>query len=119
MLYIEGVAIRGGPESCGGAREGVVEALAGGVWAGLLSREINPLGCRRRPGRRKAMSAVTLARVAVGPCAVGEPGHVRKSPCARTGRSHVCLWSLVMPRPLWFAGWHAGGWRAVRGRPRP
>ena len=28
-LYTEGVAIRGGPESCVGVREGVGEALAG------------------------------------------------------------------------------------------
>jgi hypothetical protein len=28
-LYIEGVAIRGGPESCAGVREGVGEALTG------------------------------------------------------------------------------------------
>jgi RNA-directed DNA polymerase len=28
-LYIEGVAIRGGPESCAGAREGAGEALTG------------------------------------------------------------------------------------------
>ena len=41
VLYSEGVAIHGGPESCGGAREGVGEALTGGVWAGLLSREIS------------------------------------------------------------------------------
>jgi hypothetical protein len=40
VLYIEGVAIRGGPESCVGDREGVGEALTGGVQAGLLSREI-------------------------------------------------------------------------------
>ena len=42
-LYIEGVAIRGGPESCVGVREGAGEALAGAVRAGLLSREM--LGC--------------------------------------------------------------------------
>jgi len=30
-LYIEGVASRGGPESCAGVREGVVEALTGGM----------------------------------------------------------------------------------------
>jgi len=29
VLYIEGVAIHGGPESCGGAREGIAEALTG------------------------------------------------------------------------------------------
>src|SRR6266536_2919624 len=39
VLYIEGVAIRGGPESCVGVREGVGEALAGAVRAGLLSRD--------------------------------------------------------------------------------
>ena len=38
-LYTEGVAIHGGLESCIGAREGVGEALAGVVRAGLLSRE--------------------------------------------------------------------------------
>jgi len=45
VLYIEGVAIHGGPESCVGVREGVGEALAGGVQAGLLSREITVSGC--------------------------------------------------------------------------
>jgi hypothetical protein len=40
----EGLATHGGPEPCAGAREGVGEALAGGVQAGLLSREINPNG---------------------------------------------------------------------------
>ena len=44
----EGLATHGGPESCGGAREGVGEALTGGVQAWLWSREINDPGCRRR-----------------------------------------------------------------------
>ncbi len=44
VLYIEGVAICGGPESCVGVREGVGEALTGVVQAGLLSREINAIG---------------------------------------------------------------------------
>jgi hypothetical protein len=39
-LYIEGVAIHGGPESCVGVREGGGEALTGYAQAGLLSREI-------------------------------------------------------------------------------
>jgi hypothetical protein len=38
-LYIEGVAICGGPESCVGVPRGRSEALTGGVRAGLLSRE--------------------------------------------------------------------------------
>jgi hypothetical protein len=41
VLYIEGVAIHGGPEPCVGVREGVGEASVGVVWAGLLSREID------------------------------------------------------------------------------
>jgi hypothetical protein len=39
VLYVEGVAIHDGPESCVGVREGVGEAWTGGVWAGLLSRK--------------------------------------------------------------------------------
>ena len=44
VLYIEGVAIHGGSESCVGVRERVGEALTGGVQAGLLSREVNAFG---------------------------------------------------------------------------
>jgi RNA-directed DNA polymerase len=40
---IEGLATHDGPESCASAREGAGEALAGGVQAGLLSREINSI----------------------------------------------------------------------------
>jgi hypothetical protein len=69
------------------AREGGGEASVGVVQAGLLSREISGSGCRRRPNGRKATSAAAFSRVVVGPRAVGEPGHVRRSPCARTGRS--------------------------------
>ena len=70
VLYIEGVAIHGGPESCVGVREGVGEALTGVVQAGLLSREINVSGCRRRPIRRKAASSSALTRAGGGPRAV-------------------------------------------------
>jgi hypothetical protein len=70
VLYIKGVAIHGGPESCAGVREGVGEALTGVVQAGLLSREINSSGCRRSHTRRKATSSSALARVGGGPRAV-------------------------------------------------
>jgi hypothetical protein len=44
-LYVEGVAIHGGPGPCAGAREGAGEALVSGyVWAGLLSREMCEFG---------------------------------------------------------------------------
>jgi hypothetical protein len=88
VLYIEGVAIHGGPESCVVVREGVGEALTGGVWAGQLSREMTiRSGCRRSHNKRKAMSPAALSRAAGGARAVGEPRHARSSSCARTGRS--------------------------------
>src|SRR4051794_958162 len=70
VLYIEGVAIHGGPESCVGVREGGGEALTGVVQAGLLSREITISGCRRCLTRRKATSPPALARAGEGPRAV-------------------------------------------------
>src|SRR5215472_16476442 len=88
----EGVATHGGPESCGGAREGVGEALTGDVQARLLSREKETTpGCRRcqlggRPHPRAALCA-------------SRPGTPRgqrtractEAPCARTGRAHRSL----------------------------
>ena len=41
--YVEGIANHNGPESCGAAREGGVEALAGGRTGRVLSREIHAL----------------------------------------------------------------------------
>ena len=43
ISYVEGVANHNGPESCGAAREGGVEALAGGRTGRVLSREIHAL----------------------------------------------------------------------------
>ena len=39
VLYVEGLVSRDGPESCVVPRKGAIEALTGGAWAGLLSRE--------------------------------------------------------------------------------
>jgi len=93
VLYVEGIAIHDGPESCAGVREGVREALTGGVWAGLLSREIafgqgaDAFEWGGRPRRR-----LRYTRVAGGPCAVEEPLHARKFSCARTGRPDDRPW---------------------------
>ncbi len=43
VSYVEGVANHNGPESCGAAREGGVEALTGGRTGRVLSREIYAL----------------------------------------------------------------------------
>ncbi len=77
--YVEGLAAHDGPESCGGARKGVVEALTGVRAGRVFSRESNhPPGCRRRKQRRKATSEATLSPVAAEPRAVKDPEHVRK-----------------------------------------
>ena len=88
-LYIEGVAIHGGPESCAGVREGVGEALAGVRVGGAIEPrnqrfgvptpynwvEGNIVGRVSASGRRTPRGLRT--------CACTE------SSCARTGRSHA------------------------------
>jgi len=48
VSYVEGVANHNGPESCGVAREGGVEALTGGRTGRVLSREIYDLLCEQQ-----------------------------------------------------------------------
>ena len=92
VLYEEGVAIHFGPESCGGAREGVTEVLTGGVTSRVLSREIEvdfrapPLSLKARGNIGSADSARTF-RALRG-----------RRPCARTQAPHAgtgrpCDWS--------------------------
>ncbi len=45
---VEGLANHNGPESCGAAREGGVEALTGGRTGRVLSREIYALLCKQQ-----------------------------------------------------------------------
>ena len=49
LLYVEGLATHGGPESCVDDPRGRGEALTGHVQAGLSSRGISVPGCRRCP----------------------------------------------------------------------
>ena len=59
--YVEGVATHNGCELCVGVREGVGEASAA-VRAGWVIEPRNRVssGCRRRHGRRKAISLIAL-----------------------------------------------------------
>jgi hypothetical protein len=116
-LYIEGVAIHGGPESCAGVREGVGEALIGvrvgwaieprnqrfGVPTPYNEAEGNIVGCAFASGRRTLRGLRTCA------CA--------ESPCARTGRPDGRLSASMMPRPAGSRGGRSTLGQAARGRP--
>jgi hypothetical protein len=77
--YVKGLAAHSGPESCGDAREGVVEALTGVRTGRVFSRERDlPPGCRRRRSKRKATSEALISQGATESRAVKDPVHVRK-----------------------------------------
>jgi hypothetical protein len=102
---IEGLATHDGPESCAGVREDVGEALAGGVQAGLLSREITEIGVPTLFVRRKATPRATLHASRPRTPRGRRTRACTQVPCARTGRAHR--------RPL------PDQERAARGRLRP
>jgi hypothetical protein len=77
--HVKGLAAHSGPESCGDAREDIVEALTGERAGRVFSREINlPPRRRRRKGVRKATPAVPPTQGTAGPRAVADPVHARK-----------------------------------------
>jgi hypothetical protein len=77
--YVKGLAAHDGPESCGDARKGVVEALTGVRAGRVFSRERQlPPGCRRCRRGRKATPDAPVSRGVAGPRAVRDPVHVRK-----------------------------------------
>ena len=61
VSYVEGVANHNGPESCGAAREGGVEALTGGRTGRVLSREIHAL-LRKQQVLRDAEAVENVGR---------------------------------------------------------
>jgi hypothetical protein len=116
-LYIEGPAIHGGPESCGGAREGVGEALAG-VRVGWAIEPRNqrfgvPTPYNQAEGNIGGRVSASGWRTLRGlrPCACAE------SPCARTGRPDGRPLASNDAPSYGFAGWRAGVGRVAGGRP--
>ena len=116
-LYIEGVAIHGGPESCAGVREGVGEALIGVRVGGAMEPRNQRFGVPTPynwaegniAGRVIASGQRTLRGLRTCACA--------ESPCARTGRPDDRLSALMMPRPFGSRGGVSACGRAVGGRP--
>ena len=77
--HVERLAAHSGPESCGGVRKGVAEALTGVRPGRVFSRERRlPPRCRRRKGVRKATPALPPSQGRVGPRAVVDPVHARR-----------------------------------------
>jgi hypothetical protein len=74
----KGVANHLGPESCGGRREAVAEALTGEVQAGTSSRERRRPRCRRRHDGRKATLGMTAIARSTEPGVVQDPVHATK-----------------------------------------
>jgi hypothetical protein len=97
-LYIEGLATRGGPESCVSVREGWGEALTG-VRVGRASEPRNQkFGVLTLSMKRKATSSAaldasrrwTLRGLGTWACT--------ESSCARTGRAHCLPVQLIAGR---------------------
>ena len=61
ISHVEGLANHNGPESCGAAREGGVEALTGERTGRVLSREIHALLRKAAPHHSLAASAFCLS----------------------------------------------------------
>ena len=73
------VATHIGPESCGAAREGGVEALTRGMCGpGIQPRKNITPGRRRCKEMREAPSSAPISRGAMESRAVTDPVHVRK-----------------------------------------
>jgi hypothetical protein len=66
------------------AQRSVDRGRAGGA---IEPRNSSSSGCRRSANMRKATLLAALLRAVGGPCAVEDPRHARRAPCARTGRS--------------------------------
>jgi len=78
VRHRKGVAIHPDPESCGGAREGVTEALTGESAGQPLSREIKQSGAPTLLSEAEGNTDGGAMRVPEGPCAVGDPEHALK-----------------------------------------
>jgi hypothetical protein len=90
-LYVEGLATHDDPESCVDDLRGRGEALTGA----RAGRAIEPrnwrFGVLTLSLKRKAISLAAFSRVAGGPRAVREPGHVRNLQAREPGLRHEAL----------------------------
>ena len=116
MLYIERSSDHDGPESCVGVPRGRSEALTGRVRAGLLSRVIPRV--QGADAFNKAEGSTAGGVFASRWWALrGRRSQARTTSSMRENREIQWSprWSLMMPRPGWFAGWQIDGWSGREG----
>jgi len=119
VLYIEGVALHGGLESCVGVREGVGEALAGVRAGGAIEpRKATKFGVPTSCDQAEGEIFGGVMRESSGdPARSWEPRHARDALHAREpGGPMIARQRSMMPRPGWFAGWQVGGWAGREGK---
>ena len=118
-LYVEGVATHGGPESCVDDPRGRGEALTGVRAGRAIEPRNHSFGVPTLCKRWKATPPAALSRVAGGPRAVREPGHVRNLHAREPG-------DPALARPVdhragrsgnarWYA-WDERAWEVGRSR---
>ena len=88
-LYVEGVAIHGGPESCVGAREGAGEALTGARVGRAIEPRNKQFGVPTPFRWLEGNTTSGVMRVAGWPRAVKEPWHVRNLQVREPGEPTV------------------------------
>lgn len=118
--YIEDLANHGGPEPCVGDPRGRSEALDRGARRPAIEpRNAFDRGADAIVDDGRQHRWRRFREPSAGPAGSENPLHACDLFMPRTGRSHGHPCPSKMPRPIWIAGWHNGGWRVVRGRPRP
>jgi hypothetical protein len=118
--YIEVLATHDGPDHALATREGAAKRWTRGARRPVIEpRNAFDRGADAIVDDGRQYRWQRFREPSVGPAGSENPLHACDLFMSRTGRSdgHPC--SLMMPRPIYrLAGWHVGGWRVVRGRPK-
>ena len=117
--YIEDLANHDVPEPCVGDPRGRSEALDRGARRPAIEpRNAFDRGADAIVDDGRQHRWRRFRESLVDPAGSENPLHACDLFMPRTGRSHGHPRLLMMPRPIWLAGWHIGGWRVVRGTPK-
>ena len=117
--YIEDLANHDGPDHALASREGAAKRwIRGARRPAIEPRNAFDRGADAIVDDGRQHRWRRFREPSADPAGSENPLHACDLFMSRTGRSHGHPRSLMMPRPIWLAGWHIGGWRVVRGRPK-